>query len=93
MLGRLRMPLNQAIEAYMKLSESAFTEKNFAKRAMGGPLGAKFKTEALEDAIKTIIGEECETMLLKDADECRTYVKYRSMEVERHRTDRPAGSL
>lgn len=74
MLGRLRMPLNKAIEAYMELSESAFTEKNFAKRAMGGPLGAKFQTEALEDAIKTIIGKECETMLLKDADECRTFV-------------------
>lgn len=93
MLGRLRMPLEKAIEAYMTLSESAFTEKNFAKRAMGGPLGAKFKTESLENAIKAIIGEDCETMLLKDTDECRTCVNFRSMKVERHPANAPAGSL
>ena len=78
MLGRLRMPLKKAIAAYMTLSESAFTEKNIVQQAVGGPLGAKFKTKALEDAIKSIIGDEWETMLLKNTDECRTYVESHS---------------
>jgi hypothetical protein len=56
MLGRLRMPLDKCKEAYMNLSQRAFTPKNMFSGAAGGPfLGPRFEVEPLEQAIREIL--------------------------------------
>ena len=56
MLGRLQMPLDKCKEAYMILSQRAFTPKNMFPEAVGGPfVGPKFKVEPLEQAIREIL--------------------------------------
>jgi hypothetical protein len=88
MLGRLRMPIQEAITAYMKLSASAFTEKHLARRVMSGPLGAKFETQPLEDAVKGIIGPDWGSKLLKDTDNaCRVYAAPVLSMAQRSKTD------
>lgn len=76
MLGRLRMPIQKCKEAYLNLATEAFTPKNFVSRAMGASkLGPKYKTAPLEAKIKSIIGAEWETMLLRDDDpQCKVSV-------------------
>jgi hypothetical protein len=69
MLGRLRMSVKDCKAAYINLSERAFTKKNFLGRVTGKfTVGPRFETRPLEDAIKTIIGDEWATMLLKEVD-------------------------
>jgi hypothetical protein len=61
------MPLDQAIDAYIRLSEKAFTMRNVLSRTgRKVTLGAKFKTGPLEDAIHEMIGDESATKLLKE---------------------------
>jgi hypothetical protein len=73
MLGRLRMSIKDCKAAYMRLAERAFTEESLLHRARNTvSVGPRFQTEPLEDAIKTIIGKDWETKLLKDEDtSCR----------------------
>jgi hypothetical protein len=73
MLGRLRMPLDKCKEAYMKLSERAFTPKTMFSRAIGGPfLGPKFEVEPLEQAIREIL-EAAHPILGVGPDEALLY--------------------
>lgn len=67
LLGRLRLPIDQAIGAYIRLSGKAFTMRNLLSRTgRKVTLGAKFKTGPLEDAIHEMIGDDSETKLLKE---------------------------
>ncbi|KAJ7848220.1 acyl transferase/acyl hydrolase/lysophospholipase [Mycena leptocephala] len=72
MLGRLRMPVGDAIGAYDELAQNVFSETKFFFQ------DGKFKASRLEAAIKKIVGEKS-----KDANEpmmdslvtaCRTFV-------------------
>lgn len=74
MLGRLRMSIEECKKAYMDLSKIAFTKKNIASQIVGkATVGAQFKTEPLEMAIRSIIGDKWDTMLLRDdRNECKT---------------------
>jgi hypothetical protein len=50
------MPLDKCKEAYMNLSQRAFTPKNMFSKAVGGPfIGPSFKAEPLEQAIREIL--------------------------------------
>jgi hypothetical protein len=50
------MPLDKCKEAYMNLSQRAFTPQNIISWAVGSPaLGPKFKVEPLEQAIREIL--------------------------------------
>jgi hypothetical protein len=63
------MPLDQAIDAYIRLSGKAFTMRNLLSRAGNkATLGAKFKTGPLEDAIHEMIGNDSATKLLKEGE-------------------------
>jgi len=73
MLGRLRMSLDKCKEAYMNLSQRAFTPKNIISRAVGSPgLGPKFKVEPLEKAIREIL-EAARPILGVDPNEALLY--------------------
>ncbi|PMD43710.1 FabD/lysophospholipase-like protein [Hyaloscypha variabilis F] len=73
MLGRLRMPLDKCKEAYMNLSQRAFTPKNIVSKTIGGPfVGPKFKVEPLEQAIREIL-EAAGPILNVDPDEALLY--------------------
>jgi hypothetical protein len=61
------MPLDQAIDAYIRLSGKAFTMRNLLSRTGHKvTLGAKFKTGPLEDAIHEMIGDDSAKKLLKE---------------------------
>jgi hypothetical protein len=69
MLGRLRMSIADCKAAYKDLAEEAFTPKNFIMQLKEKvAVGPKFKTAPLEAAIRRIIGEDWQTMLLKEDD-------------------------
>ncbi|KAJ5669542.1 acyl transferase/acyl hydrolase/lysophospholipase [Penicillium macrosclerotiorum] len=69
MLGRLRMSIKDCKAAYENLAQRAFTEKNFIGRVKGTvTVGPQFETQPLEDAIKSIIGDEWETMLFNEVN-------------------------
>jgi hypothetical protein len=77
MLGRLRIPLKQAIECYQKLTEV------FSERKLIGTSGSNaFKTTKLKKVLKKIVldttGNENSRMIdtRDDADKCRTYDLY-----------------
>ncbi|KAB8216454.1 acyl transferase/acyl hydrolase/lysophospholipase [Aspergillus novoparasiticus] len=75
MLGRLRMSIEDCIAAYENLADRAFTEQNFLNLVKGKiTLGPRFKTQPLEDAIKTIIGDTWETDLLYESGRPRCQV-------------------
>ncbi|KAG8750153.1 hypothetical protein FRC11_010713 [Ceratobasidium sp. 423] len=72
MLGRLRMPIDRAIEEYAKLMESVFTE-----RKMTGP--TMYKGTKLQEALKAMIrgAVENEEVLMIESQakgECKTVV-------------------
>ncbi|KAH8742904.1 acyl transferase/acyl hydrolase/lysophospholipase [Diaporthe sp. PMI_573] len=58
MLGRLRMTVNECIQAYDKVSEAAFTPKRRIFPLPAEPKGA-FSATALEKAIKQVVRENC----------------------------------
>ncbi|EXA53703.1 hypothetical protein FOVG_01433 [Fusarium oxysporum f. sp. pisi HDV247] len=76
MLGRLRLSIPECKKAYMDLSEKAFTPKNFISRQIGvATVRSKFWAEPLEDAIKSLIGDDWESKLLRDDDPvCKVFV-------------------
>jgi hypothetical protein len=52
MLGRLRMSVDDAIQAYLRLSEGIFSEKKWWWKE------GRFKASSLERAINVIVGEK-----------------------------------
>ena len=59
MLGRLRMSVDECLNAYKTLAESAFTpKKDFFLHPPARPTGA-FSATALEEAIKSVVVEQC----------------------------------
>lgn len=68
MLGRLRMNVDECIDAYLKLSARVFQRKHLSPITMKGQTKARFSSEELEKAIKDVIGS-CnlhEDALMKD---------------------------
>ena len=70
MLGRLRIPIEKAIEEYAKLVKEVFKDKK-----MGGP--TMYKEIKLQEALKTMIreatGDEREMMSNnRESDGCKT---------------------
>jgi hypothetical protein len=71
MIGRLRIPLKQAVKCYLKLAEV------FSDRKLIGT--SEFKTTKLKDVLKSVVrnstGDENAQMLdtQPDADKCKTY--------------------
>ncbi|GIK05967.1 hypothetical protein Aspvir_010084 [Aspergillus viridinutans] len=77
MLGRLKMGVDQCIDAYARLSRQAFTRKNYIPVTLRGKFRARFNTKKLEQALKTIVVEQGldEDALLQDPDtSCRVFV-------------------
>jgi hypothetical protein len=77
MLGRLGIPLKQAIECYQKLAE-VFSDR----KLIGTSESNTFKTTKLKEVLKKIVrdatGNENTRMIdtREDADKCRTYGLY-----------------
>ncbi|KAH6879001.1 acyl transferase/acyl hydrolase/lysophospholipase [Alternaria rosae] len=76
MLGRLRLSIEECKNAYTNLARNAFTPKNWASStAAKVTLGPKFKTAPLEEAIKSLIGDNANSELLKENDPvCKVFV-------------------
>ncbi|GFF30788.1 calcium-independent phospholipase A2-gamma [Aspergillus udagawae] len=77
MLGRLKMDVDQCIDAYVRLSRQAFTRKNYIPVTLRGNFRARFNTKKLEQALKTVVVEQGldEDALLQDPDtSCRVFV-------------------
>ncbi|GFF55509.1 hypothetical protein CNMCM6936_005638 [Aspergillus lentulus] len=77
MLGRLKMDVDQCIDAYVRLSKQAFTRKNYIPVTLRGNFRARFDTKKLEEALKTVVVEQGldEDALLWDPDtSCRVFV-------------------
>jgi patatin-like phospholipase/acyl hydrolase len=76
MLGRLRMTVDECIDAYTSLSDRVFEKKGHRVK-VNGKLQGRFDAAELERAIKQIIAS-CslsEDALLKDVDApCKVYV-------------------
>ena len=75
MLGRLRMSVDSAINAYQQLAENVFKDVKWTRTTSDG----KFKATELEKAIKGIIKlntkeKDSETPLLDDNTTCKVYV-------------------
>ena len=73
MLGRLRMTVDDAIEAYQQLAGKVFKDVKWTTS------DSKFKATELEKAIKEIVKlntgmEDSETRLLDDNTACKVYV-------------------
>ena len=66
------MSLSECIKAYKALSKSAFTERNLLNRTIAKvTIGPKFKTAALEDAIKNTVRDK-----LGDAEKALLWTEY-----------------
>jgi hypothetical protein len=75
MLGRLRLPIRQAIECYGKLVKDVFSEKKWI--GISGP--SAFKSSKLKEVIQAIVkdvtGNENELMMETQPNgDCKTYV-------------------
>jgi patatin-like phospholipase/acyl hydrolase len=58
MLGRLEMDVDECIDAYRKLTETIFkSKKNRMGLSLKGDVSARFSSETLRDAIKTVVNE------------------------------------
>jgi len=61
------MSIEECKSAYKALAMQAFTKKNFVSQIKSKiQLQAQFQTKPLENAIKSVIGSEWETQLLKE---------------------------
>lgn len=73
MLGRLELPVDQAINCYGNLVKSVFSDRKWI-----GSSGSAFKSSKLKEAVKAIIkeakGNEHEPMTNSNAHNCRTCV-------------------
>jgi hypothetical protein len=74
MLGRLKMDVQQCIDAYRKLSDQAFKRRRHIPIGAGGKIRERFDSKELEMAVKKVLVEHgySEDMLLRDLDtSCR----------------------
>ena len=65
MLGRLRMSVDDCINAYIKLSGDVFQRKHYLPVTIFGKVQARFDSGALEKAVREIV---VENDLSKNAD-------------------------
>lgn len=70
MLGRLKMDVQQCIDAYRELSAQAFKQKRRTAFSIGGKICERFDSKELELAIKKVLVEQgcSEDTLLKEKD-------------------------
>jgi hypothetical protein len=77
MLGRLRMTLEECIDAYVLLSEKIFEKKSHSIR-INGKFQGRFDSMALEQAVKQTLADRGmdDDTLLKDSPDaaCKVYV-------------------
>lgn len=77
MLGRLRMSIDECIDAYLLLSDRIFQKKRH-RVTIGGNIQGRFDSEELAQAMKEVVTarELQEDALLKDISDnaCKTYV-------------------
>lgn len=68
MLGRLRMSVEECIEAYIKLSERVFQQKHVSPVTIKGKMKARYSSEELQNAVQEVIQERGldKDALLKD---------------------------
>lgn len=57
MLGRLRMSIDDCINAYIKLSGDVFQQKHYLPVTISGRVQPRFDSAALETAIRNIVAE------------------------------------
>lgn len=76
MLGRLGMPVDEAIEAYLDLSPKIFT-KVYHRVTLKGQFQERFDHTALEMGVRELMDEKgfpAEDLLRNSSDEgCKTY--------------------
>jgi predicted acylesterase/phospholipase RssA len=76
MLGRLGMPVDEAIEAYLDLSPKIFTKVHH-RVTLKGQLQGRFDHTALETGVRELMDEKgfpAEDLLRNSSDEgCKTY--------------------
>jgi hypothetical protein len=70
MLGRLRMTIDECINAYLSLSDRVFQKKRH-RVSVKGQIQGRFDSEELAQAVKEVIIHQglLEDALLKDASE------------------------
>jgi hypothetical protein len=75
MLGRLRMTVDECIDAYVSLSDRVF-QKQRHRVTIKGQVQGRFDSEKLERAIKEIVAKQglAEDALLKDAPDAKCKV-------------------
>jgi hypothetical protein len=74
MLGRLKMDVQQCIDAYRQLSNQAFKRRRRIPFSMGGKICERFDSKELEMAIKKILvkqGYSKDTLLKEPGASCR----------------------
>ncbi|KAH1288733.1 hypothetical protein KXW31_009190 [Aspergillus fumigatus] len=77
MLGRLKMNVDQCIDAYVRISKQAFSRKNYLPITLQGEFRARFDSKTLEEALKAVVVEQGldEDALLWDPDtSCRVFL-------------------
>ncbi len=57
MLGRLRMSVDECIDAYIKLSGEVFQQKHYLPVTISGKVQARFDSATLETAVRNIVAE------------------------------------
>jgi hypothetical protein len=74
MLGRLKMDIDSCIDAYTEMADSIF-QKVAHRVTLGGKVQARFDSERLNEAIKSIIKQqglqENEVFIEKSAQNCK----------------------
>jgi hypothetical protein len=70
MLGRLRMTIDECINAYLSLSDRVFQKKRH-RVSVKGQIQGRFDSEELAQAVKEVIAKQGlpQDALLKDASE------------------------
>ncbi|KAF8158515.1 acyl transferase/acyl hydrolase/lysophospholipase [Crassisporium funariophilum] len=77
MLGRLRMTVDQCIEAYEKLASKIFNAGIMSKIENGSVTGARYSATVLEQAIKDIVKQytgNADEPMRDPQDECKVFV-------------------
>ena len=79
MLGRLRLPVDEAIDAYIALAPKIFTKVHH-RVTLKGQLQGRFDHAAIEEGVRDLLDEKGYKRedLLKDSsdDGCKTFVIY-----------------
>ncbi|KAK3203447.1 hypothetical protein GRF29_112g1348125 [Pseudopithomyces chartarum] len=86
MLGRMKMSVDDCIEAYIELSDQVFRKKRFLPLRMTGKVQGRFDSKVLEDAVKTYLRERnfSEDCLLQDVEpkSCKVFQEAREAFLE-----------